>query len=60
MKVYRRPATAEWNHNSAHQVDEVDVVNRPWAGELEIRFNATIDMDGGRRTAMKIILDENG
>ena len=63
MEVYRKPFTAEWYHNSAHKVDEVDIVNEvtePWTGGIKISFNATIDMDGGRRTVMKIILDENG
>ena len=57
----RKPATAEWYYNSAHKVDEVDVVEvqEPWTGKLKISFNATIDRDGARQTAMKIILDEN-
>jgi hypothetical protein len=59
VKVYRKPATAEWHYDSAQKVDEVEIGRAAWIDECPISFDGTKDKAGDRHTTMRIVLEEN-
>jgi len=58
VKLWRKPATAEWYHNSAWLVEDVDVTDSKWTGHLMFYLDGTKDKSGSKHTSLRLDISE--
>lgn len=59
MKVFKKPAGADWSSKSAKMVDEVRVQTEPWTESISISFSTSDENTLGENANIRIALTED-